>query len=196
LLASTWLKSIWVAVGYFRDDERDLAEPPPARDACVAEWAERRRSRLASAPNILPLDDFNLPKPAPGDPILRRDDKPRPAPPAHATQIGSSIADPRRTTTRSPSFPGPPRIVTSEVYDYDGALFRTLFEDHGQKDFLAYCRYDITDHRPLWAEFCDLRLRDGRLPTRKLGLRAFRLTGPARCFLAADDAKPAPSTIG
>lgn len=41
----------------------------------------------------------------------------------------------------------------SGVYDFDGALFRTLWEGRPLKDFLAYMRYYVSDHRPLWAEF-------------------------------------------
>jgi hypothetical protein len=61
----------------------------------VAEWAERRRkSRFASTPNILPLGDFNLPKPAPGAPIFDELTSRGLHLADHATQIGSSIADP------------------------------------------------------------------------------------------------------
>jgi hypothetical protein len=39
------------------------------------------------------------------------------------------------------------------VFDFDNALFRDLYEDRGLKPFLAYARYHISDHRPLWVEF-------------------------------------------
>ena len=39
------------------------------------------------------------------------------------------------------------------VYDYDGAVFETLYEDRGPDDFLASCHCYTSDHRPLWAEF-------------------------------------------
>ena len=39
------------------------------------------------------------------------------------------------------------------VFDFDGALFKTLWDSRGRRDFLAYLRYYVSDHRPLWAEF-------------------------------------------
>jgi hypothetical protein len=42
------------------------------------------------------------------------------------------------------------------VFDFDNALFKTLWSDRSrkkQKQFFQYIRYYIADHRPLWAEF-------------------------------------------
>ncbi len=39
------------------------------------------------------------------------------------------------------------------VFDFDNALFADLYRDRGLKPYLAYARYHISDHRPLWAEF-------------------------------------------
>ena len=39
------------------------------------------------------------------------------------------------------------------VFDFDGALFKTLWDSRGRTDFLAYLRYYVSDHRPMWAEF-------------------------------------------
>jgi hypothetical protein len=52
-------------------------------------------------------------------------------------------------------FPGETEghFQSSGVFDYEGALFETLHGERGRADFLAYCRYYISDHRPLWAEF-------------------------------------------
>jgi hypothetical protein len=41
----------------------------------------------------------------------------------------------------------------SGVIDFDGALFRDLWQARTEKDFRAYVRYYMSDHRPLWAEF-------------------------------------------
>jgi hypothetical protein len=41
----------------------------------------------------------------------------------------------------------------SGVFDFDGALFRTLWEERTPDEFFAYVRYYVSDHRPLWAEF-------------------------------------------
>ena len=39
------------------------------------------------------------------------------------------------------------------VFDFDNALFADLYQDRGLKPYLAYARYHISDHRPLWAGF-------------------------------------------
>jgi len=39
------------------------------------------------------------------------------------------------------------------VFDFDGAIFGDLWQARGRDDFLAYVRYYLSDHRPLWAEF-------------------------------------------
>jgi hypothetical protein len=39
------------------------------------------------------------------------------------------------------------------VFDFDGALFRTLWNTQPEDEFFDYVRYYISDHRPLWAEF-------------------------------------------
>jgi hypothetical protein len=43
------------------------------------------------------------------------------------------------------------KVVDSAVYDYDGAIFKSLWE-RSESDFKKYCRYYISDHRPMWAE--------------------------------------------
>jgi hypothetical protein len=40
-----------------------------------------------------------------------------------------------------------------DVFDYDDALWRKLYEARQPKQFLAWCRYYASDHRPLWAQF-------------------------------------------
>ena len=41
----------------------------------------------------------------------------------------------------------------TNVFDFDGALFRDLWQKRPGSPFLSYVRYHISDHRPLWAEF-------------------------------------------
>ena len=40
----------------------------------------------------------------------------------------------------------------SGVFDFDGALFRTLWEARTSEEFFDYVRYYVSDHRLLWAE--------------------------------------------
>ena len=54
------------------------------------------------------------------------------------------------------SFPGPTQdqfTGAMSVFDFDGALFRDLYGSHTRTQFLAYMRFHVSDHRPLWVEF-------------------------------------------
>src|SRR5204862_3677 len=97
----------------------------------VARWADlRRKSPYASTPNILPLGDFNLPKTEPGDPIYDQLTGRGLHLPEHSTQVGSSIAEDAHYDQIA-FFPGPTEdhfTGQSGVFDYDGAVFRTLYE--------------------------------------------------------------------
>ena len=39
------------------------------------------------------------------------------------------------------------------MFDFDGALFRELWHMQGRSDFLAFTKYYVSDHRPMWVEF-------------------------------------------
>jgi hypothetical protein len=122
----------------------------------LARWADQRRqSRNAITRDIIPPGDFNLPKTEPGDPIYDQLTGRGLQLPEHSTQIGSSIAT-ESHYYQIAFFPGETeQQLTGEsgVFDFDGALVRTLWDERPESDFLAYCRYYISDHRPLWAEF-------------------------------------------
>jgi endonuclease/exonuclease/phosphatase family metal-dependent hydrolase len=121
----------------------------------LARWADQRRDNPnALTPDIIPLGDFNLPKREPGDPIFDQLTGRGLALPEHSTQVGSSIASDSHYDQIA-FFPGATEeqfTGRSGVFDFDGALFKTLW-GRSEKDFLAYCRYYVSDHRPLWAEF-------------------------------------------
>lgn len=141
----------------------------------VAWWAARRqRSEHAFTKNIIPLGDFNLPSPRPGDEIFET-----------LTSRGLQLAKanralrhrglelPRRRGERLSKVGGtsldglkhydqiaffPEQTVQPsqvEVFDFDNTLFEELWqrEDEPWPDFRGYLRYYISDHRPLWTEF-------------------------------------------
>ncbi len=122
----------------------------------VARWADiRRQSPYAYSRDIIALGDFNLPKAQPGDPIYEALTKRGLHLPKHSTQIGSSIASDSHYDQVA-FFPGETQqefTGNSGVFDFDGALFRTLWEERPPQEFFAYVRYYVSDHRPLWAEF-------------------------------------------
>ena len=39
------------------------------------------------------------------------------------------------------------------VFDFDWVLFEDLWNARGEKDYNAYLRYYLSDHRPMWMEF-------------------------------------------
>lgn len=122
----------------------------------VARWCDvRRKSRHAYAKDIIAVGDFNLPKAEPGDPIYDALTSRGLHLPEHSTEVGSSIATDNHydqiaffTGETQDEFTG-----KSGVFDFDGAVFSDLWDDRGRKDFLAYVRYYLSDHRPLWAQF-------------------------------------------
>jgi len=122
----------------------------------VARWADnRRKSENAYSHNIVALGDFNLPKAEPGDPIYDALTKRGLQLPEHSTKIGSSIASDSHYDQIA-FFPGETQdhfTGQAGVFDFDGAVFKTLYETVALGKFLAYVRYYISDHRPLWAEF-------------------------------------------
>ena len=122
----------------------------------VARWADlRRKSPYAYSQDIVALGDFNLPRTEPGDPIYEALTKRGLHLPEHSTDIGSSIQTDSHYDQIA-FFPGETQQEfsgISGVFDFDGALFRTLWKTRIRQEFFAYVRYYISDHRILWAEF-------------------------------------------
>jgi endonuclease/exonuclease/phosphatase family metal-dependent hydrolase len=122
----------------------------------VARWADlRRQSPYAYSRDIIVLGDFNLPKAEPGDPIFEALTRRGLHLPEHSTQIGSTIETDSHYDQVA-FFPGETQQEFTGnlgVFDFDGALFRTLWEARTPREFFAYVRYYVSDHRPLWAEF-------------------------------------------
>jgi endonuclease/exonuclease/phosphatase family metal-dependent hydrolase len=122
----------------------------------VAWWANKRRADPNTyVPDTIPLGDFNLPKAITGDPIYDALTYRGLEIPAHTSQIGSAIASDSHYDQIA-FFPGAAKdrfTGQMNVFDFDNALFTDLYKDRGLKPYLAYARYHISDHRPLWAEF-------------------------------------------
>ncbi len=123
----------------------------------VARWADlRRKSPYAYTRNIIALGDFNLPKLDAGDPVYSALTRRGLHLPQHSTQMGSNLAGDKHYDQIA-FFPGPTQAacLRSGVFDFDGSIFRTLWDDpqRSKQDFFNYVRYYISDHRPLWAEF-------------------------------------------
>jgi len=140
---------------YGSDDPADL-DRRTLETFAVAWWADsRHRDSNSYVTDIVPLGDFNLPKAAPGDRIYDALVSFGLVVPPHSSQIASAIASDSQYDQIA-FFPGATHARftgESNVFDFDGALFRVLWQTRTPKQFLSYVRYHISDHRPLWAQF-------------------------------------------
>lgn len=122
----------------------------------VARWADnRRKSPNCYCPDIIALGDFNLPKPVPGDPIFDALTKRGLHLPQHTSEVGSNLSSDNHYDQIA-FFPGATQADftgQSGIFDFDGAVFSQLHATRPLKDFLAYVRYYVSDHRIMWAEF-------------------------------------------
>lgn len=122
----------------------------------LSRWADlRTKDKDAYVTNIIALGDFNMPKAEPGDPIynaLRNRGLERPP---HSTRIASSISTDNEYDQIMffPGEIGDRYTGNTGVFDFDGGIFPSLWQSKTKKQFNAYLRYFISDHRPLWAEF-------------------------------------------
>jgi endonuclease/exonuclease/phosphatase family metal-dependent hydrolase len=121
----------------------------------VAWWADRRRrSKHAYVRDIIPLGDFNLPVLAEDDPIYKALTSRGLELPEHLSAVGGSSLGGRNHYDQVAFFPGETtELQHVDVFDFDNAVFRDLWNTRTEKQFLAYVRYHISDHRPLWASF-------------------------------------------
>ncbi|HSW00781.1 MAG TPA: endonuclease/exonuclease/phosphatase family protein [Sedimentisphaerales bacterium] len=141
---------------YYGDDSADAMARRSLETFAVAKWADQRRKSLYSfTRELVVLGDFNMPKSQPGDPIFKALTRLGLELPEHSTQIASNIADDANydqiaflpETTRN-CFTG-----RKGVFDYDTVIFPDLWGDgNNMKDFRAYLRYYISDHRPMWVQ--------------------------------------------
>jgi endonuclease/exonuclease/phosphatase family metal-dependent hydrolase len=141
---------------YFGSESTTSVERRSLETYAVARWADiRRQSPYAYSRDIVALGDFNLPKAEPGDPIYETLTDRGLHLPEHSTQIGSTIQTDSHYDQVA-FFPGETQTeFTANIglFDFDGALFRTLWRTRAPQEFFAYVRYCVSDHRPLWAEF-------------------------------------------
>jgi endonuclease/exonuclease/phosphatase family metal-dependent hydrolase len=124
--------------------------------AAVAWWTDRRhRNKYAPTKDVLALGDLNLPKLDPSDPIFQALTRKGLRPPEHSTIIGSNLNSDMHYD-QIMFFPGSTAANftgNGGVVDFDGAVFRALWNQNDNARFQAYIRYYLSDHRPYWAEF-------------------------------------------
>jgi endonuclease/exonuclease/phosphatase family metal-dependent hydrolase len=122
----------------------------------VARWCDlRRKSKYAYCEDIIALGDFNLPECKPGDPVYDALISRGLKLPAHGTQVPGSNLTGSEQYDQLAFFPTNTGEYTGKigVFDFDGAVFKKLWDSKGQTVFRAYVRYYLSDHRPMWAQF-------------------------------------------
>jgi endonuclease/exonuclease/phosphatase family metal-dependent hydrolase len=123
----------------------------------VAKWAQaRQKSRFSFVRNVFAMGDFNMPKNAAGDPVFDALTKLGLELPAHSSEIGSNLAADMHYDQIA-YFPGESKNLvdgSTGIFDYDGAIFPALWQNGAnKKNFNAYLKYYISDHRPMWIRF-------------------------------------------
>lgn len=142
---------------YYGDTGKKSIERRSLETFAVARWADKRnRSNFSFTRELVALGDFNLPKVHPDDPIFKALTKLGLELPNHSSQIASNLANDAYydqiavlPKTTQHTFSG-----NKGVFDFDTVLFPDLWGNgKNKKNFDAYLRYYISDHRPMWMEF-------------------------------------------
>lgn len=121
----------------------------------VARWVDQReKSKWSFTRDIICLGDFNMPMAQPTDPIYEALTKLGLELPNFSTALGSSVVSDAHYDQIA-FFPGETRqdfTGLTGVFDFDKVLFPDLWLA-SQPRFKAYCKYYMSDHRPMWAQF-------------------------------------------
>ena len=137
------------------DDQLDM-DRRALETFAVARWADlTRQSGYSYSPHIIVVGDFNLPIMDWNDPIT--------GPSAawglyivpHSTQVGTNLRGDKHYDQIA-FFPGPTGAVqkSAGVFDFDGAVFRQLWDNrpaNDHADFFSYVKYYLSDHRIMWS---------------------------------------------
>lgn len=140
---------------FFGGSDRNNIKRRAAETRAIAWWCDRRSEDAhAYTRDILALGDFNLPRTEAGDPIYDEPTRRGLRLPDYETKIGTTIASDRvyDQVAYVPEHTGSDLTGRDGVFDFDAVVFRGLWQSPGERDFDAYTRWAISDHRPLSAE--------------------------------------------
>jgi endonuclease/exonuclease/phosphatase family metal-dependent hydrolase len=141
---------------FYGDEKPESIERRSLETFAVAKWCDlRMKSRFSFTRELMAMGDFNMPKSQPGDSIFTALTALGLELPEHSTQISSAISSDSNydqiaflPDTTKDLFTG-----TKGVYDYDSAIFPALWQGgKNKRNFNAYLRYYISDHRPMWVQ--------------------------------------------
>lgn len=141
---------------YFGDETPESMARRSLETFAVAKWADlRKNSPFSFTRELVALGDFNMPKREPSDPIYKALTKLGLELPEHSTQIASSISS-SANYDQIAFFPETTRqhfTGQKGVFDFDAVIFPNLWQNGtNTKDFKAYLRYYMSDHRPMWVQ--------------------------------------------
>lgn len=140
---------------FFGKDDLSSIRRRSLETYAVAKWSDlRKRSPFSFTRELVALGDFNMPKSEPGDEVFDALTKLGLQVPEHSTQIASSISSDANydqvaflpQTTQD-------CFQAKGVFDYDQVIFPALWQNGtNEKNYKAYLRYYISDHRPMWVQ--------------------------------------------
>jgi hypothetical protein len=117
----------------------------------LARWADQR-SRSDPTSVVIAAGRFNLPKATAGDRSYDALVSLGLQIPPHSATVGAAIAsdDNYETCAFFPKGASDRFTGASNVFDFDGAVFKKLWETRGGTDFRSFVRYHLSDARPAW----------------------------------------------
>ena len=140
---------------YFGSESRISENRRALETYALGRWADLRMKRGdAYSGNTIVIGDLNMPEASPGDPIYDALVKRGLHIPKHQSRIGTTITEGKHYDQLAffPQDAGS-KFLKDGVFDFDGALFQDLWNEESSKEFEAFIRYHISDHRPIWAQF-------------------------------------------
>lgn len=142
---------------YFGNDNAHSRNRRALECYALGRWADLRDKRdEAYSDNVVVIGDLNMPAAVPGDEIYDALTARGLHIPAHQSRIGTTITDGKHYDQLA-FLPGDAgqKFIQEGVFDFDGAIFKDLWNDPARtkKDFDAFLRFHISDHRPIWAQF-------------------------------------------
>ena len=121
----------------------------------VGRWGDLRRKRgRAFSENLVVIGDMNMPIAEVGDEVFDALHKRGLHIPPFQSRIGTTITEGKHYDQLA-FFPGDAGEAYEQdgVFDFDGAVFSDLWGARTPKEFEAFVRYHLSDHRPIWVQF-------------------------------------------
>ena len=137
---------------YFCNNKKAAKNRRSLEAYAIGRYADlRRNDKHTFTDKIIALGDFNIPKAIKGDVIFDALSKRGLTLPKYSTKLASSISTDAEYD-QVMFFPNiKKKVVNNGVFDFDGVIFEELWAK-SESDFKKYCRYYISDHRPMWVE--------------------------------------------